>query len=133
MRRPFGDGGARGRKPNRDTLRAIGAIAEQLLTVWGDTADCYARIKPDGRALDDDELAAARERVEAISEVLRGITGKEALLRIGAEQSERLGRDRDLRPTIVFVRILQRNLILAMSVEQAALRVRPLVKFWQVY
>jgi hypothetical protein len=81
----------------------------------GAAADVYNDLAPNGRKLSSSEATKARDQLVALSICLRDIHDDDDIISLLVADGQRIGMDADLRPTISFMRMMQRGFGLALS------------------
>jgi len=120
----------------REISLQLAEVSSSVLRTMSDTFQFYLELEPDGRLLSLQEQTAARERLEIGALCLRDVDENRDLVRYSASQEHS-----DFRPSISFLRVMQRSLMLALSTDPTrrgraiSLRelralARPVHEFW---
>ena len=99
-----------------DQIVDLGAeITEQVGLTAIRVCEFYTGLAPDGRQLSDDETSATHEWLELVTVCLRKVQANYDVVLFLADLGEEAGLQRDLRPTISLLRMVQRSLTLTLS------------------
>jgi hypothetical protein len=116
-------------------------LRDMLVSAWSETIGLYARLAPNGRKPTAGERAEILERLECDAVCPRTLDRDRDAIQFLVMDGQQTRRDYEVRPTIVVLRIVQRNLVLALSddpnrrnrairIERLAALARPINDFW---
>ena len=119
-------------------------IARQVGLTCAHAFRTYTEIVHDGRPLTPEEAETAGQQLLAITLCLRDIHDDQDIIDWLATTGARARKDKDIRPTIAFMRVIQRSYGLALSQDASRQRLAipprdlaeyavPLLRFWRKF